>query len=177
MNTERIWKEFSGQLLGFIKARINDKTVAEDILQEVFIKIHQNSNQLLDENKLASWIYQVTRNTIIDHYRKKKLPLAEDVIIHQEQNEESGLNPQFIKCMMPFISQLPEKYKDALEKTVYGEISQKEYAENLGLSYTTVKSRVQRGRQKLKELFTQCCAVQSDRYGNIISSNIDNCSC
>lgn len=178
MNTTAIWKEFSDQLLGFIKARVNNPLNAEDILQDVFVKIHQKTDQLSDGDKLASWVYQITRNAIIDFYRKKKLPIS-DEIIFQEQIEEadSSLNPQFINCLMPFINQLPEKYSDALNKTFYGDLSQKEYAEELGLSYTAVKSRVQRARQKLKELFAQCCNIQTDKYGNIISSNIDDCSC
>ena len=178
MNTATIWKEFSDELLGFIKARVNQASTAEDILQDVFVKIHQKSEQLSDSNKLASWVYQITRNSIIDYYRKKKLPISDDASFPNETNEsDSNLNPQFINCMMPFIDQLPEKYADALNKTVYGDLSQKEYAEELGVSYTAVKSRVQRARHKLKELFTQCCNIQADKYGNIISSRIDDCNC
>lgn len=74
MNTTAIWKDFNGELLGFIKARVNNPDTSQDILQEVFIKIHQSSSQLSSEDKLASWVYQITRNTIIDYYRAKKLP-------------------------------------------------------------------------------------------------------
>lgn len=179
MNTSAIWKEFNDQLLGFIKARVNNSETAKDILQEVFIKIHQGSGNLSNEDKLASWVYQITRNTIIDYYRKKKLPISEDSIFQEIATEESdsGLNPQFVHCMMPFINQLPEKYGEALNKTIFGNLSQKEYALELDISYTAVKSRVQRARQQLKELFTHCCNIQTDSYGNIISSNIDDCSC
>ena len=178
MSTTVIWKEFSDQLLGFIKARVNNPDTAEDILQDVFVKIHQKSNQLSESDKLASWVYQITRNSIVDYYRKKKLRISDDsIFLGAVEETDSSLNPQFIKCLMPFIKQLPEKYSDALNKTIYGDMSQKEYAQELGISYTAVKSRVQRARQKLKEFFTQCCNIQTDTYGNIISSNIDDCSC
>ncbi len=179
MNTTAIWKEFSDQLFGFIKARVNNPDTAQDILQEVFVKIHQSSNQLSNEDKLASWVYQITRNTIIDYYRKKKLPVSDDSIFQGivEEETDSSLNPQFISCLMPFINQLPEKYSEALNKTVYGDLSQKEHAQELNISYTAVKSRVQRARQQLKKLFTECCNIQTDNYGNIISSEIDDCSC
>lgn len=179
MNTTAIWKDFNDELLGFIKARVNNPDTAQDMLQEVFIKIHQGFSQLSSKDKLASWVYQITRNTIIDYYRKKKLPVSDDSIFQgvAEEESDSSLNPQFINCLMPFVNQLPEKYKEALNKTVYGDLSQKEYAQELDISYTAVKSRVQRARQKLKELFTQCCNIQTDSYGNIISSNIDDCSC
>lgn len=182
MNTTAIWQQFNDQLLGFIKARVNNPVNAEDILQDVFVKIHQKSKQLTDSDKLASWVYQITRNSIIDYYRKKKLPISDGEIFDtlEEETDHSDSyrkNPQFTKCLMPFIDQLPEKYQDALNKTIYGDLSQKEYAQELGVSYTAAKSRVQRARKQLKELFTECCNIKSDQYGNIISSDIDDCSC
>ncbi|NQY68721.1 MAG: hypothetical protein HRT72_13485 [Flavobacteriales bacterium] len=64
-----------------------------------------------------------------------------------------------------------------MEKTIYGDLSQKDYAKELNVSYSAVKLRVQRGRVILKELFTACCAIKIDSYGNVISSNIENCRC
>ncbi|MFK7787633.1 MAG: sigma-70 family RNA polymerase sigma factor [Crocinitomicaceae bacterium] len=127
MNTAVIWKEFNHQLLAFVKAHVSNPEIAEDILQDVFVKIHQRSDQLIDSDKLGSWVYQITRNSIIDFYRKKKLPSSDLEVVEQTWDEtESNLNPQFVKCLMPFIRKLPEKYQDALNKTVYGDLSQKE---------------------------------------------------
>ena len=123
MNTTAIWNEFSDQLLGFIKARVNNTDTANDILQDVFIKIHEKAGQLNDSERLASWVYQITRNSIIDFYRKKKLPISDNEIFNEQMEEtDPSLNPQFVNCMMPFIDQLPEKYRDALNKTVYGDL-------------------------------------------------------
>ena len=177
MTTELIWTKFGDKLLGFIKARVSNSENAEDILQDVFIKIHERSNQLKDESKLTSWVYQITRNTIIDFHRKKKLPLSDHVEKEIKVEFESKTNPQFVRCLMPFVQELPEKYREALEKTIYGDMSQKEYAKELNLSYSAVKSRVQRARQMVKELFVSCCAIKTDSYGNVISSNIDDCNC
>lgn len=178
MSTAEIWKEFSDELLGFIRSRVNHRDHAEDILQDVFVKIHQKVDQLSDSSKLVSWMYQITRNAIIDYYRKKKLPTSEAILIPEEFEEEhASMNPQFVKCLSPFINQLPEIYYEAIAKTVLGDLSQKEYAESLGISYTAAKSRVQRAKQKLKSQFTDCCQIQSDSYGNILSSNNDHCSC
>lgn len=178
MNTTEIWSAFKDELLGFIRSRVSSSEVAEDILQEVFIKVHQHQGQLQDNMKLTSWIYQITRNTIIDYYRKKKIKTSDELSeLETSLEEDEPLNPQFLKCLMPFVQKLPEIYKDALEKTMSGTFSQKEYAEQLGISYSALKSRVQRGRQMLKDNFVQCCNIQTDTYGNIISSNIDNCNC
>jgi len=76
MATEDIWEEFGGKLHGFIRARVNDEQNAEDILQDVMVKIHLKSATLNEKDKLTSWLYQITRNTIIDFYRKKSIPLS-----------------------------------------------------------------------------------------------------
>jgi len=176
MNTTQIWDSFKNELLGFIKSRISDDIIAEDILQDIFIKIHLKKDAITDDSKITSWVYQITRNSIIDYYRKKKLnteSLLFDVKLPEQEKESTK---DFTKCLIPFIDQLNNEDKDALNKTFTGELSQKEYAQSIGLSYTATKSRIQRARQKLKNLFINCCDVETDGYGNIITEN-ENCNC
>jgi len=175
MIAQNIWNDFRAELFGFIKARINNSETAEDILQDVFIKIHLNAKSLNENDKLTSWAYQITRNTIIDYYRKKKIISYPEDFERNFPEELYSENNDFIDCLKPFINQLPEKYKDALYKTTYHKMSQKEYAQENNLSYSAAKSRIQRARQKLKVLFVACCSIQADKFGNIISSN-SNCS-
>ena len=175
--TADIWKDFNKELLGFIKARVNDPDLADDILQDVFIKVHQKSHLLADQDKLASWLYTIARNTIIDHYRKNNPEQPGNTFEETIPEEINERNNEFTPCLLPFIRKLPAKYKDALLKTVYGNQSQKAYAEANGLSYTATKTRVQRARKQLKTLFVDCCALQADKYGNIISSSKDDCAC
>lgn len=175
--TEHIWKEFHEQLLGFIKTKVNSSETAEDILQEVFMKIHKNIDKIHDNKKTTSWVYQITRNTIIDYYRKKKIDFQENKLTESLPEKVGQDSSDFTQCLKPFITKLPENDKAILLATTYGNISQKEYALKNNLSYSATKSRVQRARQKLKELFVSCCNIESDSYGNIISSDIDNCNC
>ena len=176
MTTEAIWEEFNEKLLGFIKVRVSDASTAEDILQNVFLKIHQKSDALSEVNNLPGWIYQITRNAIIDFYRKKKMNSGEDLLpdLTEEEIEEEK---SFVNCMMPFVKELSPKYRDALEKTMLGGVSQKQFAEDNDLSYSAAKSRVQRAKVQLKELFTNCCDIKADAYGNIISLHKADCTC
>ncbi|MCT4622215.1 MAG: RNA polymerase sigma factor SigZ [Schleiferiaceae bacterium] len=175
--TARIWDSFNDELLGFIKSRVKDSDLAQDILQEVFIKIHQKLPSLKSEDKLTSWVYQITRNTIIDHFRKKgNTEKLEDQIAKHLPDEIAEVNKDFSSCISPFIEDLPVKYKDVLQQTVFAGTSQKEYADQHDLSYSAVKSRVQRGREMLKNAFIDCCNLEADKYGNIISSKED-CDC
>ncbi|OHX66919.1 sigma-70 family RNA polymerase sigma factor [Flammeovirga pacifica] len=159
MDTQQIWTTFKSELYGFIKHKVNDKDLADDILQDVFIKIHSNVDRLKDEKKLTSWVYQLTRNTIVDFYRKKQLPTKEfDGIEKDLLSEGEAEDERYCKeCVRPFILELPDNYKDVMLKITYENISQKEYALTNGLAYSTVKSRIQRGRDQLKKSFETCC--------------------
>jgi len=70
------------------------------------------------------------------------------------------------------MQRLPQKYLEALELYEFQGLSQKELSEKLGISYSGAKSRVQRGRKKLKYLLEGCCHIESDRYGNIVDFRI-----
>ncbi len=175
--TEHIWKHFKDELLNFILSKVNNKQSANDLLQEVFIKIHLNYKSIEDQDKLSSWLYQITRNTIIDYYRKKEGSSPDFEYEHSFPEKEENQNKELLCCLQPFINKLSPKYKDALINTAFGDLSQKEYAENNNLSYTAAKSRVQRARVQLKNTFKQCCDIQNDKYGNIIEIENKTCNC
>jgi RNA polymerase sigma-70 factor (ECF subfamily) len=77
----------------------------------------------------------------------------------------------------PFIQKLAPNYRDALLITEFQNISQKELAQKLNISYSGAKSRVQRGKEKLKELILNCCLVQTDTYGNVLNGEDKDCAC
>lgn len=165
---EKIWQQFHQELKRFIMKRINDNDIANDILQEVFIKIHENIHSLKDDKKLDKWVYQVTRNVIIDHFRKTKLKQAVCDCI-EDETPSKEIHIKLSRCVVPFINQLSERDQEILILADIEKISQKELAEYLGISYSGAKSRVQRAREKLKALFEQCCTVEYDKYGTVIN--------
>ena len=168
INTEYVWENFHNDLLRFINRRLNNNEISKDILQDVFVKIHLKLNTLSNKDKLTSWIYQITRHSILD-FLKKHRPTADEIdFFSDKEAEEESFNFEMSACMLNLINKLPEIYKDALMKTELGKLSQKEYAKLLGLSYSGAKTRVQRARSELHELFKHCCTIQADIYGNII---------
>ena len=176
MQTEEIWKNFRTELLGFILSRVKDAQLAEDILQDVFVKIHLNLNDLKSEDKLTSWLYQITRNSITDYFRKTK-PSVEVIDLPEEISDTSD-SKSFEKCMLRFVNELPEKSREALVQTELGNLSQKEYAEKLGISYSGTKSRVQRAKEELKELFVSCCAKEiPGSNGKLEFKDPEDCTC
>jgi RNA polymerase sigma-70 factor, ECF subfamily len=178
LQTETIWADFSRPLLGFIKQRVADTDVAQDILQDVFIKIHLNLPTLADTNKLAAWVYQITRHTILDHLRnrKKTVTLTEESAVLYLT--DPPLTETFSQCLRPFVNRLAEPYQDVLLQTELGSLSLKDYARLSGLSYSGAKSRSQRARAQLRRLFTDCCRITPDVYGHIVDyQNRTGCSC
>lgn len=165
---ELIWNDFHKELEGFIFSRVKEREIANDILQDVFIKIQNNIGTLKDETKLSSWIYQITRNAINDYFRKFKPQI--EISDYNAMNEQEPLNNRELEhCLTPFINQLDDKYKEAIILTEFNGLTQKQLAQKLNISYSGAKSRVQRARGYLKNLFTDCCAIQSDKYGNIVN--------
>lgn len=171
-NLESIWKKFNRELYNFILSKVKDRDAAKDILQETFIKIQKNIHSLKDDKSLKYWIYRITYNSIIDYFRgKNNLNEYDKNCENTQQPEPEELNENHSKlseCVVPFINKLPPIYKEALTLTEFDNYSQLELAQHLGISYSGAKSRVQRAKVKLKELFEDCCNISYDNYGNII---------
>lgn len=169
--TTQIWEEFSQSLYRFIRARVSDPDDADDILQDVFLKIHTHIDSLQGDDRLASWLYQVTRNTIIDHYRAKRpvdeLPetLAVDPL-PIESDAESELAAGLREFM---VASLPDIYSQALVLTEIEGLKQAELAERMSISLSGAKSRVQRGRDALYQALMECCHFEFDRRGGVVN--------
>jgi RNA polymerase sigma-70 factor, ECF subfamily len=167
-NLETIYTDFHSKLHRFIAGRVSDPDTAEDILQDVYLKIHANIGSLSESDRLESWIYQITRNAIIDHYRRARPQdeLSESLAspLDDEPDAVSELAPS-VKGMLNCV---PEKYHQALELTELQGLSQVELADRLGMTVSGAKSRVQRAREKLKEAFLDCCHFEFDRLGRVV---------
>jgi RNA polymerase sigma-70 factor (ECF subfamily) len=174
MDVQKVWEDYGSQLKNFLVSRVSTPEDADDLLQEILIKTHNNLSSIKEPEKFKSWLYQIARNTIIDHYRKKRPNLSVQDIQELKTPLEETLdpaNPVFTdigKCIKPFLAQLPEMYREAIEAIDLKGTSQKDFAEESGLGYSTVKSRVQRGRVMLGDLFHDCCTYQLDARGEII---------
>lgn len=159
---EKIWQEFAEKLGQFIRARVSDPATAEDLLHDVFVKVQSRLDKLEDPSKLPSWLYLITRNTIIDHYRTRKetaeVPDSLPAEPPADDAEMAGLNAVFRRM----VQRLPKPYREALVRTEFEGLTQKELAERLNISLSGAKSRVQRAREQLKEMLHECCTFELD---------------
>lgn len=160
------WNNVQNELKGFVYKRVKDKAVTEDIVHDVFLKVQSRIQQLKETEKVFGWIYQITRNTIVDYYRNNARQ------INPKDIDWESSAPNFNDCVTSTIAELiptlPDKYRIPLEMTELQNMSQLEVAEKLDLNYTTAKARVQRARKMLKEKLDQTLIVKTDGYGNVI---------
>ena len=170
-STETIWRDFSAELRVYIARRVENPDDADDVLQDVFVKIHARIDQLDDESRVAPWVYRIARNTVVDFYRRRaaRPTVAADGVDAVVDADPAGAEPPSLaNWMRGAVQSLPEKYREAITLTEIEGLSQKELAERLGISHSGAKSRVQRGRETIKEMLLACCHLEFDRRGKII---------
>ena len=174
---EVLWGQFHDRLCRFVCSRMANEQDVEDILQNVFLRIHANLDKLRNMDKLESWIYQITRNSLIDYYRSRKVLVnLDDVSLADEDPEEDSLS-SLAPCIRDSIEMLPEPYRQALVLTEYEGLSQKQLAERLGISFSGAKSRVQRARQKVRDLMLTYCHFELESSGITITPRQMCCCC
>lgn len=160
------WNDIAPRLLAFVRKRMADKALAKDIVQDVFLQFYQRGSQVRDPDKLIGWVFRVAQNRIVDSYRD--LRRREVVLPEQTPEKENAYNQCVSHCLKEEIRSLPEKYRTAFEMAELQTIPQTRMASDLGLSYSGLKSRVQRARELLRARMKEKYLIEYDPYGNIL---------
>lgn len=141
-------EEYSDMVFRLAFARTGNQSDAQDVMQEVFLKYIQEEKAFEDKEHLKAWLIRVTINTAKNlvtsawHQRTAQLEEADAVVV--EIKEKSSVYYAMLE--------LPEKYRDILHLFYYEDYSIEEISRILEMNESTVKSRLRRGRQKLKEI-------------------------
>jgi RNA polymerase sigma-70 factor (ECF subfamily) len=160
----------------FIGARVGDAATADDLTQEVFVKVQKRSAQVRDPRRLMGWVIQIARNTVADFFRGARAtePFKEEHAAHSPvqpesfDREETQLRTELSTYVRSVVESLPAIYREALVLTEYDGLSQVELARHLGLSVSAAKSRVQRARAAVREIIDRCCHFDVDHYGTVV---------
>jgi RNA polymerase sigma-70 factor (ECF subfamily) len=177
---ETPWREFRDALLRFVMQRVSNVAAAEDIVQDVLVRAHTQQGTLREPSKLRPWLLQVTRNAVIDYYRRQKPTEAVSDALGQVTTAEDGdqIEQELARCLVPLLDTLPDPYRQALRLTEFDGARQREVASLLGLSLSGAKSRVQRGRKMLRDALLSCCRVELDHLGRAVDYAVgDGCEC
>jgi len=175
--TEDLWKELSNPLRKFLRARTGTDADADDLLQEVFVRVHKQLPSLRTPERLQSWVYQIARNAVIDHYRTRRK--STDQTTHLLSDDPPTKVPvDLTPTLRRFVANLPQAYREPIELHEFRGMPLDDVAIRLGLSLTATKSRVRRGRLMLRKMLDQCCKFEFDRRGRVIEATPrEPCAC
>ncbi len=146
-----IYIQFHNDLYRFILRRVSDPDAAEDILQDVYLKVHAGVGDLRDSDRLESWIYQIARNAIIDHYRRARPHGEVPEHLALPETGDSDAAADLAPSVKAMLACLPGKYRQALTMAEYEGLKQHEIAERLGISVKTVENQMGKAFKTLRE--------------------------
>ncbi len=170
--------DFYKPLKRYLIGKTKYKETAEDIVQEVMLKVISAHQKNLQVKNLKAWLYQIARNTLIDYYRNFKNQIYDNVDAVDEMffyTEDETYNSD--DFLIPMINLLPQKYSKPLFLSDIENLPQSEIAEQLHLTLSATKMRIQRARKMLYELFIECCDIEYTKTGAFLNCTIkENCS-
>ena len=174
-----VWQEYGQKLQAMLNSKVSNPADAEDLLQDILLKTYQQLGSLKDASKLKSWLTSIARNTIIDFYRQRgrQPDLQHEALWYEEDQQD--LLAAMSDCVSPFVEALPADTAELIKAVDLQGMPQKALAEQQGLSYSGLKSRVQRGRKQLRQLFEGCCGLELDHRGRPMGCEhkTNNCDC
>jgi RNA polymerase sigma-70 factor (ECF subfamily) len=170
--TAELWSRFRRPLYAYLIRQLGgDTATADDLLQEVFVRVHRRIGTLRDEERLTAWLYRIARNVAVDHLRGAgRLRMGEELPeIAVEEEDGPRASERLAPAVRAMIEQLAPEAREALLATEYEGLTQAQLAARLGLSLSGAKSRVQRARSQLEQMMLDCCHFELDRRGGLIA--------
>jgi len=158
------------QFLSFLERRVGTKADAEDILQAAFVKMTENPVSLRDEERVVAWFYQVLRNALSDHYRRRDAEYrAHRMAAHAAQafsapESDPELEGRVCRCVTSLLGTLKREYADILDAVELrgGKIA--DIAARAGISAGTARVQLHRARRALRRQLERTCGTWA-RYG------------
>lgn len=167
-----LWQEHKEALYYFILKRVKNEPTAKDISQEVLIKVYNFCLAKSGVRNVRSWLFQIAHNAIIDYSRKHKRDIITDTFNEAEDEPDGSAFKDAAEFILPMINLLPEMYAAPLRMSDVEGTKLKDIAAQLNLGLPAIKQRVSRGRKLLKDVFTECCLLELDDKGRLVSFEI-----
>jgi RNA polymerase sigma-70 factor, ECF subfamily len=169
------WVHLRQQVRGMLGGRLASGADTEDVVQDVLLRVFRNTSSLRDGDRFGSWLATMVRNAVADQLRAKQ---RHPVVAREQTEEADPALPQdesdenarrcLIAALRPFAERLPAIYRDVITMSELEDVSQAEIARRLSISVSGVKSRVQRGREQLRQMLNDCCEISLDARRGIV---------
>jgi RNA polymerase sigma-70 factor (ECF subfamily) len=164
VDVDGAWSRFKDRLHAFALRRVRSATEADDVVQDVLIRLLEHRDRI-DSDRLAAWLFTTARNAMVDRQRKANRDGATATCLDADDiadDASSNTSRELSACVQPLLAMLPEADRSLLERVELAGDSQTELAAALDIPVSTVKSRVQRARQRLRDHFERCCSIALD---------------
>lgn len=164
------WQAHEGELLGFLRHQLPDGHAAEDLLQDVFVKAMRQGEGFCSLGNPRAWLFQVARNAVIDRARVSKvhMPLNEAALdIPAPSPEAIAPVDALAGCVARVLGELSADDAAILRACDLEGRTQREFAEQQGLSLPAAKSRLLRARQRMRDQLSTACQVRYDDDGSV----------
>jgi len=169
------WTELEARLRPYVARRVASPSDVDDVGQEGFVRIHRGLGELRDGQSFGGWVYRIAERAVVDHRRaRSRHPLSSTEPADRgeaavDAASDDSLEGELSECVALFVARLPSPYREAITLTELQGVTQKEAADMLGVSVSGMKSRVQRGRERIRRMFEQCCEVSVDARGRVVA--------
>ncbi len=147
---KELFVQYSKAIFAFILKRISNKTLAEDLLQDVYLKVWNNRKSLDKAKNIKAYLYTTANNVLIDYYRKKKIFVDEDFFDSIDFKYLQKTNFDLGDKISVAVSQLPKMQKKVFTLSRFDQLKHKEIAELLNISIKTVESHIGKALQSLR---------------------------
>jgi RNA polymerase sigma-70 factor, ECF subfamily len=179
------WGRLRSDVSRLVARRLPSRADVEDVVQEVLLRVWKHGAHVRDDERFGAWLSRVAYTAAADHMRARhRHPLPRyDVHDRADRGEASSEGPSdpddgpetkalIAAVLRPFIAVCPPPYRETLAMSELEGLSHATIAEKLGLSVSAVKSRVQRGREQLRQMLERCCQIVLDARGAPMSCEV-----
>jgi RNA polymerase sigma-70 factor (ECF subfamily) len=166
------WLDIERRLRPYVARRVASPGDVEDVLQEIFVRIHRSLSALRDGESFGGWVYRIAQSCIADAARaraRSPLKLVEETpeMAAPSDDVSDELESNLGACVALFVARLPAPYREAVTLTELEGLTQKAAAEMLGVTLPAMKSRTLRGRERIRDMFEECCRISLDCRGRV----------
>jgi len=170
------WQDIERRLRPYVARRVASVADVDDILQEIFVRVHRGLSSLRDGESFGGWVYRVAQSAIADSARARARSVlllvgeTPDIATQEASQDADGgddLESELGACVALFVARLPAPYREAVTLTELEGLTQKDAAEMLGVTLPAMKSRTLRGREKIRGMFEECCRISVDCRGRV----------
>lgn len=170
-----LWKNYKDAMQAYVLKKTKDPELTKDLTHDILLKIHKSCCSKNEIQNVRSWLFQITYNTMIDHFNiQKKIKQSK---VSNPEPVMDDIYQELAEFIEPLINLLPEKYGIPLRMSDIEGIKQQDIADKLQQSLTATKSQIQRGRKLLKVEIHSCFHIKESKTAGLFDFDVkESCS-